>query len=179
VNPAAVLIPLAVAEAGAVVFCLADLVRAEQVRHLPRWAWAWVIICLNVAGVIIYLTAGRVRTEHEYERGYRAAQSTLSTAAGIILPALGDQAGREFDLCRWAGSQKAALRQRAAGPGPFELPAWFAPLADDLGSLLDPVGYDRWSFTPATPFLRGYQAALRDAQKDSRPLHGAAANGPG
>jgi hypothetical protein len=77
-----------------------------------------------------------------------------------------------------AGSQKADLRQRTAGPGPFELPAWFVPLADDLGSLLEAVGYDRWSFTPITPFLRGYQAALRDAQKDSRPFRGAAANGP-
>lgn len=173
VNPAAVLIPLIVAAAGFDVFCLVDLVRAEQVRHLPRWAWA--ILCLNAVGGIIYLAVGRVRTAHEYERGYQAALSTLSKAGEVIWPVLGDQASQ--DLLRWAQSRKAALRETAAGPGPFQWPAWFAPLAGDLGSLLDPVGFDQWSFTPTTPFLRGYQAALRDAQKAGRPVPGAAANG--
>jgi len=36
--PAAVLIPLVAPAAGFVVFCLADIARAEQVRGLPRWA---------------------------------------------------------------------------------------------------------------------------------------------
>jgi len=39
---------------------------------------------------------------------------------------------------------------------------WFALVADDLGSLVDPIGFDRWSFTPTLPFASGYQQALRE-----------------
>jgi hypothetical protein len=64
VNPAAILIPVLVAAAGFAVFCLVDIVRAEQVRYLPKWGWA--ILCLGIGltipwGGIIYLLAGKVR----------------------------------------------------------------------------------------------------------------------
>jgi hypothetical protein len=50
---------------GFVVFCLADLVRAEKVRYLPRWAWA--ILCLGIGltipfGGILYLVIGKDRS---------------------------------------------------------------------------------------------------------------------
>lgn len=167
-NPAVIVISLVVLAAGFDVFCLVDLVRAEQVRGLPRWVWAVICMACGVLGGIVYLTAGRVRTWHEYQRGYQAALSTMSRAGEVTRPALGDAAGQ--DLLGWARSQQAALRRAAAGPGPFDLPVWFGPLAADLGSLLDPVGFDRWAFTPALPFVRGYQAALRDAQAASHPV---------
>jgi len=49
---------------GFVVFCLVDLVRAEKVRYLPKWAWA--ILCLGVGltipfGGILYLVIGKDR----------------------------------------------------------------------------------------------------------------------
>jgi Phospholipase_D-nuclease N-terminal len=49
---------------GFVLFCLVDLVRAEKVRYLPKWAWA--ILCLGIGltipfGGILYLLAGRDR----------------------------------------------------------------------------------------------------------------------
>jgi len=49
---------------GFVVFCLADLVRAEKVRYLPKWAWA--ILCLGIGltipfGGILYLAIGKDR----------------------------------------------------------------------------------------------------------------------
>ena len=103
----------------------------------------------------------------------------MTTAGGTVRAAVGDPASPDYDLRQWAATRQAALRAAATGPEPFELPAWFAPLANDLGSLLDPVGYDRWSFTPTDPFVRGYQAALRDvwaapvprtALSASRPL---------
>jgi Phospholipase_D-nuclease N-terminal len=173
VNPAAVMLPLVLAVIAFDVFCLADIARAEEVRRLPRGAWA--IICLmSVLGGIIYLAAGRVRPAHEYQRGYRAAKSTLAWARDAVRPGLEDLAAVGFDLGRWAQSQKAALgaaaaeQPGAAGPG-FRLPGWFPPLADDLGSLLDPVGFERWSFTPAGPFVRGYQAALREAWEAAEP----------
>jgi hypothetical protein len=51
--------------AGFVVFCLVDLVRAEKVRYLPRWAWA--ILCLGIGltipfGGILYLAIGKDRS---------------------------------------------------------------------------------------------------------------------
>jgi hypothetical protein len=157
-NPAAVLIPLCVVAVAFDIFCLADVARAEQVRHLPRWAWA--LLCLSAVGGVIYVLVGRVPAAREYQRGYGAAISTLNAADDVVGSAVPVSA--EFDLRQWAAERKSALRAAAAGSGYFQLPAWFAPLADDLGSLLDPVGFDRWSFTPTDPFLRGYQAALRD-----------------
>jgi len=49
---------------GFVVFCLVDLIRADKVRFLPKWAWA--ILCLGIGltipfGGILYLLAGRDR----------------------------------------------------------------------------------------------------------------------
>ena len=166
-NPAAVAIPLFVAAIAFEVFCLADLARAEEVRRLPRGAWAIICLVSIPLGGIIYLVAGRVPTGREYQRGYRAAQATVSRAADAVWAGLDDVVDPDFDLHRWARSRKAALGAAAAGgpgarPG-FTLPDWFPPLADDLGSLLDPVGFDRWSFTPSDAFVRGYQAALRDA----------------
>ncbi len=155
--------------------CLIDIARAEQVRRLPRWAWA--VISLNALGGVIYLLVGRVPARREYRRGYRAAVSTAAAAGAVVLPALGDTSSSEFDLCGWAAMRKTALRDAAAGPRPFRLPAWFGPLADDLGSMLDPIGYDRWSFTPTEPFARGYQAGLRDAQNQAAPLADPAGSG--
>jgi Phospholipase_D-nuclease N-terminal len=40
-------------------FCLADLVRADRVRFLPRWAWAMACLLLIPVGGILYLLAGR------------------------------------------------------------------------------------------------------------------------
>jgi hypothetical protein len=42
-------------------YCLVDLARTEDVRYLPRWAWA--IICLVTVplGGIAYLLFGKVR----------------------------------------------------------------------------------------------------------------------
>jgi hypothetical protein len=169
VNPAAVLIPLVVVAVGFVAYCEIDLARADEVRGLPRWLWA--ILCLNAVGAFAYLAAGRVRTEREYDRGRRAALDTIATAGYIIWPALGDPTAPGFDLRTWAESQKLAVRDSATQSGRFRLPAWFTPLADDLGSLLDPVGYDRWWFTPTAPFIRGYQAGLQETRESGVPAH--------
>jgi hypothetical protein len=50
------LVLLAVALAG---YCLYDIAKATEVRHLPKWAWA-VICCVSIPlGPILYLTLGR------------------------------------------------------------------------------------------------------------------------
>jgi hypothetical protein len=49
---------------GWVMFCLFDLIRAKQVRYLPKWGWA--ILCCGIGltipfGGILYLWVGSVR----------------------------------------------------------------------------------------------------------------------
>jgi hypothetical protein len=59
--PAAALVPIVVIAVGFVVFCLVDLARADQVRYLPRWAWAIVCLISVPLGGIVYLILGRRR----------------------------------------------------------------------------------------------------------------------
>lgn len=57
--PIAALAPLAAAALAWVAYCLFDLARSE-VRHLPRWAWALVIVLSVPLGGVVYLLVGRV-----------------------------------------------------------------------------------------------------------------------
>ena len=59
--PAAAVVPIVVIAVAFVVFCLVDLVRADQVRYLPRWAWAIVTLVSVPLGGIVYLILGRRR----------------------------------------------------------------------------------------------------------------------
>ncbi len=89
------------------------------------------VISLNA---LSYLLVGRVRGKHEYQR----PTSTLTDAGDIVRAVVGDPASLDYDLRQWAAAHKAALRAAATGTEPFELPAWFGPLAYDLGSLSIP-----------------------------------------
>jgi ABC-2 type transport system ATP-binding protein len=69
-----IVVVLAVAFA---VFCLVDLVRADQVRYLPKAVWA-VIICVSMPwGGLFYLLAGR-------DRQVQAEQVTAGVPAGNV-----------------------------------------------------------------------------------------------
>lgn len=59
--PTAALVPLLVAAIGFLAFCLVDLARADEVRHLPKWGWAIVCLISVPLGGIVYLSLGRVR----------------------------------------------------------------------------------------------------------------------
>lgn len=80
---------LAVVAAGvallAVVACLVDLSRHE-VRHLPKWAWALIIVLVNFPiGAIVYVVVGRVPAG---EQPVTEAQPEPSAAgAGVAEPA--------------------------------------------------------------------------------------------
>jgi hypothetical protein len=56
--PAAAFAPLALAVVAWLVYCFIDLSRA-RVRHLPKWAWALVILLSVPVGGIVYLLVGR------------------------------------------------------------------------------------------------------------------------
>jgi Phospholipase_D-nuclease N-terminal len=57
--PLAALLPVALAGAAFVIYCLVDIARRPAVRYLPRWAWG-LICCISMPlGGIIYLTVGR------------------------------------------------------------------------------------------------------------------------
>lgn len=101
----------------------------------------------------------------EYERGYRAA---LTTVDARFWPLLDELARRGFDLVKWARAWTQGMGNVAAGMVPgveagFAPPQWFVPLAHDLGNVVDPIGFDEFSFTPTQAFLHGYEEALRAA----------------
>lgn len=56
--PIQALIPLFAILLGFVGYCLVDLGRSE-VKHLPKWAWAVIVLVSVPAGGIIYLAVGR------------------------------------------------------------------------------------------------------------------------
>jgi hypothetical protein len=50
-------LPLAV---GFDAFCVIDIVRAAQVRYLPKWAWALICLIQTPFGGIMYLSIGHI-----------------------------------------------------------------------------------------------------------------------
>lgn len=41
------------------VWAIIDLIRRKTVKTLPKWAWALIILLVNIFGPIIYLVLGR------------------------------------------------------------------------------------------------------------------------
>jgi Phospholipase_D-nuclease N-terminal len=56
-----VIVPLVILAVAWVVFCLHDLVRADRVRYLPKWAWAIVCLISIPWGGLLYVIFGRDR----------------------------------------------------------------------------------------------------------------------
>ena len=52
------LIPVILLELALMAIALLDLVRRERTRG-PKWAWALVIVVVNLIGPILYLLLGR------------------------------------------------------------------------------------------------------------------------
>lgn len=59
-NPAAFL-PIVVVAVGFAIFCLVDVVRAEEVRYLPKWLWAIICLVSIPLGGVVYLILGKAR----------------------------------------------------------------------------------------------------------------------
>jgi hypothetical protein len=111
----------------------------------------------------------------EYERGYRAGAEDAGELAWSFMERLADM---QFDLSTRLRSLRDGVAPTALDPG-FSPPPWFGVLANRLGTLIDPIGFDHWAFTPTRPFVRGYAAALRDAWSTVEPDHGMPTAGVG
>lgn len=57
--PWAALLPLMIVQLGLLAYCLTDMVRHPETRHIPRWGWALICLFVNPVGAIVYLVAGR------------------------------------------------------------------------------------------------------------------------
>lgn len=55
------LAPLLLLALGFVVWVVLDIVRAERVKHLPKWAWIILAVLSIPVGGIVYLLVGRDR----------------------------------------------------------------------------------------------------------------------
>ncbi len=56
------LIPVLLIEYGLLIFAIVQLVKNE-VRYLPKWGWALIIVFINIIGPIVFLLAGKKRDE--------------------------------------------------------------------------------------------------------------------
>lgn len=57
----AALAPLAILALALDLWCLVDLARSRGARHLPRWAWAVLVLASFPLGPVAYLLLGRDR----------------------------------------------------------------------------------------------------------------------
>jgi hypothetical protein len=142
----------------------------------------------DVAGELERLRAHFANeAKDEYQRGYRKA---LRAADSLSLRLLEELAENHHDLKRALrpyvnGALQDAMNfepissaqvtellenrvkivplQSKDGASPTASPwSWLSRLAEDLGSMADPVGVDEFSFNPTRAFLRGYGDALHD-----------------
>ena len=51
-------IPLIIIEYGLLIFALVQLIRSE-VKYMPKWGWALIIIFINIIGPAVFLIVGR------------------------------------------------------------------------------------------------------------------------
>ena len=59
--PWAALAPLILLAVGFVIWVVVDIIRADAVQHLPKWAWVIISIISIPLGGIVYLLVGRDR----------------------------------------------------------------------------------------------------------------------
>ena len=51
-------IPVIIIEYGLLIFALIQLFKNE-VKYMPKWGWALIIVLINIIGPIVFLLAGR------------------------------------------------------------------------------------------------------------------------
>ncbi|MFJ9150170.1 DUF4365 domain-containing protein [Streptomyces sp. NPDC102270] len=100
------------------------------------------------------------------ERGF---QDGVHLAPHLGWLALDELANRDFDFEGWLESWRNGWLDIKLGQGPSgaTIPTWLPLLADHLGALVDPIGYDHWSFTPGRAYVDGFVTGLRTVWRDA------------
>jgi hypothetical protein len=57
----AITLPIVLLQWGLIILALVDLIKRDetQIRYLPKWAWAVVILLISLIGPVVYLVIGR------------------------------------------------------------------------------------------------------------------------
>jgi hypothetical protein len=112
------------------------------------------------------LTAARkallASAREEFQRGYRDALEDIGSIDWGVMEGLADD---KFDLF----VVLAGWRRGWDVSSGFSPPEWFHIFMKRFGAMIDPIGFDQFSFTPSRPYVRGYAAALRDAWATVEP----------
>ena len=95
-------VPLLVLILALDAYCLIDLARAKSVRHMPKWAWALLILFISAPiGALVYLFIGRDRGR---DSGRDAGAASVGGDAGTdqgpaapVHPGTGTGTGRGVD----------------------------------------------------------------------------------
>jgi hypothetical protein len=100
--------------------------------------------------------------QDEYERGFTAALNRVPDLPWEVLDGLAD---RKFDVATWIHPWINGAHDIAVGKAPegAAIPEWLLRIAEDLGQLAGPIGYDRFSFQRSKMYVRGYGDALKAA----------------
>jgi hypothetical protein len=94
----------------------------------------------------------------DYQNGYRAALKRLPDLKWHILAGY---AGDGFDLHKWLRGWKENISHLASQNRFPDVSKEILKIADDVGDLLNPIGFDEWSFRRTPPWLHGYGDGLR------------------
>jgi hypothetical protein len=96
----------------------------------------------------------------DYQDGYRAALRRLPDLDWHTITGL---ARDSFDLHKWltGWTNGIASATRQGESLDAATPSWLPRVADDLGNIADPTGFDQWSFRRSLPYERGYSDGLR------------------
>lgn len=67
------------------VYCVVEVAQARgyRVRSMPRWLWAFTVICLPVAGPLAWLLVGRPVKAKPIERGFKAPDDDEDFLRGL------------------------------------------------------------------------------------------------
>lgn len=103
--------PLAAAVVAFVAFCLIDLARSSQAAHLPRWAWALIILVSIPAGGIVYLLVGR----QEGARFSASPEARQAVAPDDAEPDIGERQGTDRSPSPATAPRLAALAVATRG----------------------------------------------------------------
>ena len=96
----------------------------------------------------------------EWERGFRGG---VEFAKELPWAQLDELAKADFDVPRWITSWRNGwldIEMGRARPGAV-IASWLPNAARYLGSLVDPIGCDEFSFTRSDAYIAGFAEALR------------------